>query len=599
MRNAAEFGCETPLFWERNCPRRRITLQMTTATESPETEREARLAQALRESSGRVELLGEEVVSLKEKVKALSTLTLNQAHEIKMLLRRLVGEKSEKMTTSDLQLVLSVVSEEDEAVKKLLAEAAAEKARAKQAEGGKNKPKPKGRRDLSALSLPREEVTVEDAELAQKGRVVSYDEQFRLMRIPGATKVLVVRTAQYEQVASGEKTVASAPPVKFLVKTMLHASYVAFLAVQKFCMGVPHYRLEKQLEASAPDGSVHRSVMSRSCEEHGNALGATIVRAMLEDAKTMPLLATDATGTLILPAKTGDQAPRGHCSRGHFFTLVAGTEHILFHYTQSHTQAAVKDMLAGFKGYLQCDASNVYDIFNHGPPNPDEAVVLVGCWAHCRRYFVDAALCHYPAAVTGLHFINLLFDEERKSRHLGPRDRHAARLTAVKPLAEAFFAWLDQERQKPDDRNLLTKALNYANNQRLELMRVFDDGRLELDNNRSERALRPTVVGRKNHLFFGSNDHAEAAAAFYSLIASCRLHKLDPDRYLDEVIRLVPYWPTDRFIELAPSRWRATRGRLDPAELARPAGHFTVPPSLLPRPARPNLPPQPPPHPNW
>jgi transposase len=100
-----------------------------------------------------------------------------------------------------------------------------------------------------------------------------------------------------------------------------------------------------------------------------------------------------------------------------------------------------------------------------------------------------------------------------------------------------------------------------------------------LVNTRSERALRTIVVGRKGWMFYGSDVHAQAAAAIFSILASCRLHKLEPWKYLDEVLRLLPYWPADRYIELAPKNWTATRVRLDPSELDGPLGIFSIPPA--------------------
>lgn len=85
------------------------------------------------------------------------------------------------------------------------------------------------------------------------------------------------------------------------------------------------------------------------------------------------------------------------------------------------------------------------------------------------------------------------------------------------------------------------------------------------------------MVGRKNWMFYGSDVHAEAAAALFSLIASCRLHRLDAERYLSEVARVVPYWPRERYLELAPKNWVGTRGKLLETELAAPAGAITVP----------------------
>lgn len=100
-----------------------------------------------------------------------------------------------------------------------------------------------------------------------------------------------------------------------------------------------------------------------------------------------------------------------------------------------------------------------------------------------------------------------------------------------------------------------------------------------MDNNLSENALRAIATGRKAWLFFGSDDHAEAAANLYSLIAGCKLHGHDPERYLAEVVRIMPYWPRERFLELAPAYWAQTRARLDLTELEAELGFVTVPPA--------------------
>ena len=117
--------------------------------------------------------------------------------------------------------------------------------------------------------------------------------------------------------------------------------------------------------------------------------------------------------------------------------------------------------------------------------------------------------------------------------------------------------------------------------------RFLDDGRLPMTNNHSERALRTIALGRKAWLFFGSDDHASAAANLLSLIASCELHRLDPEAYLSEIIHVLPYWPRDRYLELAPRHWTATRARIPEAQLAVEIGDITVPP---PMPAKEQLP---------
>ena len=107
--------------------------------------------------------------------------------------------------------------------------------------------------------------------------------------------------------------------------------------------------------------------------------------------------------------------------------------------------------------------------------------------------------------------------------------------------------------------------------------RFLDDGRICISNNAAEQALRCVPLGRKAWLFCGSDDHARSTAALYSLIASARLHRLDPEEYLRCLIRLVPLWPDDRMLELSPLFWERTRARLDPNQLAAELGHVDVP----------------------
>lgn len=118
----------------------------------------------------------------------------------------------------------------------------------------------------------------------------------------------------------------------------------------------------------------------------------------------------------------------------------------------------------------------------------------------------------------------------------------------------------------------------YAHRQRGPLTRFFDDGRLTLTDNQSERELRRIATGRKAWLFVGSDDHGQASGNMLSLIASARLHQLAPEACLRELFRVLPYWPRDRYLDLCPRDWRATCARLVAAELERELGPLTIPP---------------------
>jgi transposase len=232
---------------------------------------------------------------------------------------------------------------------------------------------------------------------------------------------------------------------------------------------------------------------------------------------------------------------------------------------------------------VQADAKNTYDVLFRKPDpafacDDSEARHEVGCWSHARRKFYEAAIEKDPIARQGLWRIHKLFELEKGWKDEPPAKRKALREQHSRPILDAFFAWAEVEYTKVKDcRGLLRTAFGYAVRHQGALRRFLDDGRLRLENNVSERALRAIAVGRKAWLFVGSDDHAEAAANLFSLIASCKLHGLDPEAYLRDLFRILVHWPRDRYLELAPRYWAATRARLNAGELKLPLGSLTVP----------------------
>lgn len=517
-----------------------------------------------------------EIVSLRETI-------VNLTHENQLLKRRIYGNKTERTQTSELQLSLGGLFAAEKPLQKQLDQAVAQAN--DQAGDGTSSEKPKtkakpsgtGRRDWLVSDLPRSSFEILDPELEKTARRIGFEESLHLVHRRGGWSVLVKRTAKYEIAGKDGPTVLGvAVPKTLFPRGMLHSSVVAHILVQKFALGVPHYRLEQHLKDQGVELS--RVTMCRYVEEAGNALGATIVHAMWRDAiENGSVISTDATSALIQPERS-PEGQRQSCKKAHFFTAVVDTDYVLFAYAERHTQAFVKQLFGGFKGFLQCDAHNVYDILERGPPKDDEdGVTLVGCWAHCRRRFFEAAICKYPEGVQGLIRIRAIYAADEAFGGMPPAKRKLMRAKHLRPLLESFFDWVRQVRSVITGRNLVTSALTYAFNQEKELLRVLDDGRLPLDNTRSERSLRKIVVGRKNWMFYGSDVHAQAAAAIFSLVASCRLHSLDPEEYLDEVMRVLPYWPDSRYLELAPNNWAHTRAKLLPVELDAPFGAFTIP----------------------
>jgi hypothetical protein len=180
----------------------------------------------------------------------------------------------------------------------------------------------------------------------------------------------------------------------------------------------------------------------------------------------------------------------------------------------------------------------------------------------------------------GLFRIKRIYDVERTWRGKPPDEIKRLRNIHSRPLVEAFFVWAAPEYEKVRAiRGPLRSAFGYLIRQKDALMRFLEDGRLRLDNNHSEGELRKIATGRKAWLFVGSDDHGTSAGHLFSLIASARLHRLDPEEYVRDLFRVLGQWPRDRYLELAPKYWAATRARLDPFELANEVGLITIPPA--------------------
>jgi transposase len=376
--------------------------------------------------------------------------------------------------------------------------------------------------------------------------------------------------------------VMATPPRELVRRGLLAPSLIAHLFVSKYVMGTPFFRIESNMAFEG--AKLDRGTMCRYGEEVGAALGG-IVLSMRDDAMHHAFcLSTDATGVRVQPEPLAD-GRRQPCKKGHFFVVLADRDHIFFEYQAKHTSAVVCEMFRGFSGYIQADAHAIYDALFRGdalPPDDGDTgpPKEVGCWAHARRRFWEATVCKYPLGIEGLRQIGAIFAADEKLGSVAPAQRKALRLKYIKPMVDDFFAWVARQILEPRERGLVSSALGYSSRQQAALERFLEDGRLRLDNNGAERAFKPIATGRRAWLFFGSDDHASAAANLLSLIASCKLHGLDPEAYLAEVIHVMPYWPRERYLELCPRDWLRTRARLDEAELARELGPITVPAAL-------------------
>lgn len=207
---------------------------------------------------------------------------------------------------------------------------------------------------------------------------------------------------------------------------------------------------------------------------------------------------------------------------------------LLFDYDPSRSQAVPHRLLADYQGWLVTDG---YDGYNHLP----DGIIRVGCWAHARRKFDEAIKAQGKGmgktgrAHKGLAFIQSLYRIERtaKEKQLSPEERYQLRQDKANPILAELKTWLDDALPKVPPKSAIGKALRY-------LIRYQDDGRLPIDNNASERAIRPFVIGRKNGLFSATPKGAHASAKLYSLIETAKANGHEPYAYLRHVFEALP-----------------------------------------------------------
>ena len=221
---------------------------------------------------------------------------------------------------------------------------------------------------------------------------------------------------------------------------------------------------------------------------------------------------------------------------------------VVFRYSPDRKGERPREHLKSFRGILQADGYAGFEQLYAG-----ERILEAACWAHVRRKFYDLHVAHAsPIAKEALDRIGALYAIESEIRNKSPDERRRLRQARAGPLLNALKTWLEQRLAQLSQKSELALAIRYTLTRWMALTRYRDDGRIEIDNNAAERALRAVALGRKNYLFAGSDTGGERAAAIYSLIGTAKMNGLDPEAYLREVLSCIAEHPINRIDELLP-----------------------------------------------
>jgi transposase len=409
------------------------------------------------------------------------------------------------------------------------------------------------RRPLPA-DLPRENCVHEPAEGHERcacGGVMRHlddDVAEVLEYLPARFKVIRHVRPKYA-CASCQKILQAPAPSRPITRGLAGPGLLAHVLVSKYADHLPLYR---QSEIYARDGiDLDRSTLA---DWVGGASGllAPLVASLKTHVLAGETLHADDTPVPVL------SPGNGKTKLGRLWTYVrdergyaSGTPPaVWFAYSPDRKAKHPIEHLKTLRGILQADG---YAGFNGLYDRVDHPLAEAACWAHARRKFYELAQAtDSPMANEALQRIGVLYEVEEPIRGRSAEERQRERRARAGPVLEDLHRWLLATVKLTSKKSDLAGAIHYALARWRALTRYRDDGRIEIDNNAAERALRAVALGRKNYLFAGSDAGGERAAAIYSIIGTCKLNGIDPQAYLAHVLAHLPEHPINRVHNLLP-----------------------------------------------
>ncbi len=325
---------------------------------------------------------------------------------------------------------------------------------------------------------------------------------------------------------------------------------LAQLIVGKYCDHLPFYRQE-QIFKQRHGVFISRQQMVQWTAQSERLLSA-IARCLKEQLQRSPYAQVDETPVRYL------QPGCGQTGRGYLWTGLVPGHCVVYEWHASRAARCVGSLLGeSFSGKLQCDGYSAYPAF----AKEKDDLKLFGCWAHGRRGFFEAKEQAPKVAGWFLNQIGLLYSWERDLRQsrAGPAARQTHRSSHSRMVVQRLHRALTRLQPRYLPQSPMGQAISYALNQWANLERFLDHGEVEIDNNLVENAIRPTALGRKNWLFFGSEEAGQRSANIYTLIENCRMHGVEPYTYLKDVLERLPTTTNQQVAQLTPLNWKKSR----------------------------------------
>ncbi len=463
--------------------------------------------------------------------------------KIRLLQDKLFGRRSEKLTDSKYQQLFlfneaeDTIDEEADDEPTIIIPAHSRKKR-----GRKPLPEHLPRVIVEHDLTEEEKVCGCGAKMERIGDEVSE----KLDIVPA--KMQVIRNIRYkyacrqcEGVESNEGAVKIAPPpTQIIPKGIATEGLAAHIVVSKYADALPFYRQEGILARLGVE--VPRATMANWTIQIGNQC-EPLLDLMEQELIGGPVVNIDET-----PVQVLGEIGRANTTKSYMWVFRGGPIDrpvLIFRYHPTRSGEVALKFLGSYQGYVQTDGYSGYDYLANRA-----GIIHVGCWSHARRNFTDVVKAipggkkkkKEGVATTALSYIGQMYEIERKAKDKGlqPDEIYQLRQEKSKPIVEKLKKWLDEKYPHTPPKRLLGKAISYCLNRWESLERYLEDGRLKIDNNLIENAIRPFALGRKNWLFSGNPRGAKASATLYSLIETAKANGLDPYWYLRYLFTKLP-----------------------------------------------------------
>lgn len=418
------------------------------------------------------------------------------------------------------------------------------------------------RRDLDTTGLPTEVIDIypdgttdENGKLKNEYVEIGTDESSRLEHIAAKTYIkktvihkVMLKSDSNNKTPEDRRIICARLPLAPVNRCMAGASVLADIIIGKFMYHLPFYRQIQQYKESG---------ITISDSTMGGWYEAAVEKLkLLYDILRQHILQSEyiQIDESVLPVIDSEKhkARKGYewCVRD----AIRGA--VMFYYDRGSRGGKVaREILGAYKGAVQCDGYDAYDQFEK-----NDNITVYGCWAHARRKFVDALNENNRLATEALCFIRKIYKVESDADKAGLNadERKEQRLKISYPTIRLFETWMKETYLKVLPNSKMGDAIEYTYSLLPRLSRYVNDGRINIDNNLIENAIRPLALGRKNYLFCGNDASAYRAAIVYSLISTCKAADVDPRAWMEDVLRKIPYYQRDQrdLAELLPFNWK-------------------------------------------